>query len=568
MPKALNLDLTLIENQLCRERLEPPGELPWLEESYRTPEAFWQALKLTQDPFLALPGKSTPFEKYDFYHDIIVRNQQNSGPAFLWYDSVLGWQEISYPDLGARANRKAAAWTRFGVQAGQKVCILYPLGVEYVVSLLAALKLGLTVSILPPGGKRFLHRRLEVLAPDHIVTDEMYFSLLPAWADNIVQEGELAEEINTKAEHSHTYPSGGVMALLFDPCSQESHIPRELTSDATYLCPLRDGIIALGLRPGHIIAAPGFHFLETQPGLLLACLLNGGTYLHLELDDMARNPELLTAHPIRVIGVSSRVRDTLLDKPVKFEKPWHYWFRNPAESPDVEQWQSFIEALGLEEVFSGNVKYDVALGGCSLFSIKRKGQVHFHVLPSAGVQWALCDPAGDDLESLADYGRFCAVAPGREDGEKTTSASILAKNRKQWLFLGSRVSGRAGRNYPRAEILEAIQTLPYCSCCSIADIPPFGPGVDPAFVLLVFTGGKTGVGEAAVAKEILSAIEREMGNEFFPDRIQFFPLYPRYGSDGTVDHDWCRDQYLTGGLFRKSREETYRCLAQLRQYLA
>ncbi len=568
MTKGLNLDLALIENQLCKERLELPGELGWLEESYRTPEVFWQALRHTQDAFFPLPGKSIPFEKYDFYHDIVIRNQQNTDPAFRWYDSVLGWQEISYSQLGASANRKAAAWTRLGLQAGQKLCIVYPLGLSYVVSLLAALKIGLTVSFLPPGGKRFLQRRLESLAPDHIVTDEMYFSLLPAWGDHIVPQGESAEETDTDSEHSHTYPSGDVVALLFDPCSQEPHVPMELTSDAAYLCPVRDGIIALGLRPGHIVAAPGFHFLETQPGLILACLVNGGTYLHLEPEDITRDPELLTAHPIRVMGVTSQVRDTLLEKPVKFEKPWYYWFRNPAESPDMEQWQLFIETLGLEEVFSGNVKYDVALGGCSLFSIRRKGQAHFHVLPSAGVPWALTDPAGGDFEALAEYGVFCPVAPGKEEGEYTAGTSILAKSRRQWLFLGSRVSGRAGRNYPWTEILEAIESLHYCSCCSIVKIPPFGPSGDPAFALLVFTGGKEGVGKAAVTKEIFNAIEREMGNEFFPDRIQFFPLYPRRDSDGIVDHDWCRDQYLTGALFRKSREETYWCLSQLRQYLS
>jgi len=562
----LNLNLSIIENELCRERLEVAGELPWLEESYRAPEAFWQALKHTQDAFFPWPGKSTPFENYDFFHDIVVRNQRNSWPAFRWYDSVLGWQKIAYSELGTLVNRKAGAWTRLGIQPGQKLCIICALGVEYAVSLLAALKIGLTVSFLPPQGKRFLHRRLEMLAPDHIVTDEMYFSLLSAWLDQVVREGESAEE-TTDPERSHTYPSGAVMALLFDPSGQEPHIPRELTSDAAYLCPARDGIIALGLRPGQTLAAPGFHFLETQPGLLLACLLNGGTYLHLEPDDIARDPELLTAHPINVIGVTHEVREILLRKPLEFSKPWYYWFRNPAESPDIEQWQHFIETTGLEEVYSGNVKYDVAAGGCSLFSIRRKGQVHLDVLPSAGVPWGLADPATDDVESLGEYGVFSPVVLGREGSEQAPLGSMVAKSHNAWLFLGSRVSGRAGRTYPRTEILEAIRSLPYCSHCSIVEVPALGTGA-PVFVLIVFTGGKTGVREAEVTKEILNALEREMGSEFLPDRIQFFPLYPRRDSAGNLDHDWCRDQYLTGGLFRKLRDETYRYLTQLREYLS
>jgi hypothetical protein len=115
--------------------------------------------------------------------------------------------------------------------------------------------------------------------------------------------------------------------------------------------------------------------------------------------------------------------------------------------------------------------------------------------------------------------------------------------------------------------LQAIGGLPECAYSSLVEAPLFGSGGDPAFALLLFIGGKTGVEQAAVRSAILRVIERDMGKEFFPDRIHFFPLYPRREGEGIVDHDWCRDQYLTGGLFRKSREETYLCLAQLREYL-
>jgi len=301
--------------------------------------------------------------------------------------------------------------------------------------------------------------------------------------------------------------------------------------------------------------------------MLFACLLNGGTYLHLELDDIAENPELLSGQQIRVMGVSRQLRDTLLHKPVKFGKPLYYWFRNPSESHDIDLWQQFLETLELEETYSGNIKFDAALGGCSLFSIKRQGQANLQVLPSAGVPWGLADPAGGDVDSVGDYGAFSPATLGGAEGERTALGSIIAKGHKEWLFVGSRVSGRAGRTYPRSEVLEAIRGLPECAYCSIVEAPLFGRGGDPAFALLLFIGGKKGVEQAAVRSAILRVIERSMGKEFFPDRIHFFPLYPRGEGEGSVDQDWCRDQYLTGGLFRKSREETYLCLAQLREYL-
>jgi hypothetical protein len=561
------LNISMIERQLCVERLEAPGKLAWLEKSYRDPLAFWQALKHTQDSSLPYPGKSTPFGNYDFYHDIVVRNQQNKAPAFCWHDRLTGWQKISYSRLGALVSRKEVVWLKHGVQPGQKVCIVLPLEVKYVVSLLTALKLGLTFSSLPPQGNLFLQNRLEALSPEFIATDEMYLSMLAPWRDSIIPEETVGEDSTTPSEHSHSYATGDIVSLCFDPSSETPQAPKEVTSDAAYLCPLRDGSIALGIRPGDVLAAPGFHFLETQPGLLMACLLNGGTYLHLEADDVAENPQLLSEQPIRVLGVSRRLRDILLEKPVKLGKPLYYWFRNPAESMDIELWQRFVEISELENVYSGNVKHEAILGGCSLFSVKRQGQTHSQVLPAAGVPWGLADPGSGEVGAYGDFGAFCPATPGQENGEKTAVASILTRSSEGWLFVGSRVSGRTGRTYPVDEILVAISNLPHCSHCCVVEVPAFGPDVEPTFALLLFVGGRTGVDQASVRKEVLATIAREMGREFFPNRIQFFPLYPRGDGEGNVDHDWCRDQYLMGALFRKSREEMYRSLAQLREYL-
>lgn len=566
MPDGFSHSLNI--NQLFVDGFDPPGELTWLEESYQDPKGFWLTIKQAQDASLPWPGKSSPFEHYDFYHDIIIRNQDNMAPALRCYDPLAGWQEISYAELGAIAARKETIWMRSGVQPNQTVCIVLPLGVKYVASFLTAMKIGLIVSCLPPQGKLFLQNRLEALDPDYIVTDDLYVALLPAWHSRILPEDTVGEDIHINPEHSHTYPSGAIFGRCFDPSSETSHLPKELTSDAAYLSPLRDGMLALGLqRPGQILAAPGFHFLETQPGLLLAVLLNGGTYLMIEPDDVAKNPELLNEHSIHTMGVSAQIRDVLLKKPVAFSEPWNFWFRNPAESSDMEQWHSFIQTLGLKEVFCGNVKWDAASGGCSLFSVKRKGQAHFNVLPSAGIPWCLTDLAGGEHESLAGCGLFSTCIIGKGNGEKTTTASILAKNKSSWLFVGSRMSGKAGRHYPQAEIQEAMRILPYGSQCTIVEVPLVETGSGSAFDLLVFTGGITEDRSARATKEMMHVIEREMGKEFLPDRIHFFPLCPRRDADGNVDHAWCQDQYLTGGLMRKSQDETYRCLAQLRKCL-
>jgi hypothetical protein len=562
----LNLDLTLIEKELYTKELGPSPEMKWLSESYKNPAGFWEALYSSQKPFLPLPRKSVPFKSYDFYYDIITCNLKNTEPALRWYDSLIGWQEISYSDLGELASRKTSAWIDSGVQAGQKLCIIYPLGLDLVVSLMAAFKVGLVVSLLPPLGSQFLQRRLETLAPDHIDTDDIYFSLVQAWLKHALTTDKASGKNKTHVERSYAYPSGSVAALCFDPSSKTPHIPKELTSDALYLNPLRDGNFPLGLQPGKTLAAPGFHFLETQPGLVLACLLNGGTYLHIEPDDVYEKPDLLLERPLRAMGVTGRVRNVLLENPVDAGKHWDFWFKTPAESQDIVSWQAFIETLKLKKVLAGNLKWEASLGGCSLFSLKYVGQTNMNVLPCAGLPWCLTDVSGSNLETATDYG-VLSVAPLGMEGEKTATLNIIAKDRNEWYFIGSQQPSRAGRFYPLSEVLETLLDLPFGSCGSIVEVPASGSDSVSRFVLLVFLGARTDVDKAEVSKKIHDGIEVKMGKEFLPDSIRYFSLYPKRGPDGAVDHDWCRFQYLTGALFRKSRQDIFTCLTLLREHI-
>lgn len=565
MPEGLNL--AAIESELSTEDLEETGRMAWLEDSYQNSKNFWQAVKTTNDSFFKIPGKSIPYHHYDFYHDIIIRNQPNNPIAFCWYDSTSGWHKVSYSELGALASKKAVTWINSGVQPGDKLCIVYPLGIQLVISMLAAFKIGLVISILPPLGKKFIKTRMENLSPDHIESDEIFCPMLKPWESMILPAMRSVKNSNTNNENSYAYPSGSVIGLFFDPSSPTPHIPKELPCDAAYLCPMRDGLLALGLRPGQIVAAPGFHFLETYPGLILAALLNGVTFLHVEPEDIKIKPELLTDHPVRSMGISTGIRDILVNHPISLDKPWNRWFRNPHESFDINQWQHFIKTLKIEDVSAINLKWDAAFGGCSLFSPKIKGKAHLRILPSAGTSWALMDLAGSGQESFSDYGIFSVTPAGQETEEQTATSSIIARNGNEWLFTGSNAAGRYGRHYPVEEVLETIQGIPSCSLSSVAKLPAPQLAGDLIFVLLIFTGNATDVDEAKIITEIRNTLERDMGEEFLPDRILFYPLYPRQDSDKNIDHAWCHSQFITGGLLKKSKDEIYRSITMIREHI-
>jgi hypothetical protein len=565
MPQILNT--AIIENDLRLDGQQPCGKLEWLEEGHRNTQDFWRALKSTHDSFFDISGASVLFNKYNFYHDIITRNRNNTAPALCLYDLAAGFREISYSQLGTMASAKASVWASLGLRPEESLCIIRLMGLDLIIDLLAALKAGLKVSFLPPQGKSFLERRLEALKPDHIVIDEQYLSLLSAWSDKVLTEAQAGEDTQLGLERFYVYPSGQPVFSCFDPCSHKPWLPMDITSDAAYLCGLSDGIIGLGLGPGQVYTAPGFHLLETQPALLLAGLFCGATYLHLSPEDIAADPELVTRRYIKAFGMSKSVRDILLENPVNIDNAWESWFRNPAESSDMEQWQLFVRDLKLENAYAFNLKCDAAFGGCSFFSVRRKGMAHMNVLPAPGRAWSLADPSGGDSEAIGDSGVFCLSAPGAPDEEKRSTTSLIAGSSGEWVFTGTSICSREGRSYPADEIHEILLNVLGRSnlFCSISDVSLSDTGRGSRIVLLVFKGSRADIDETVLTSKIRGTIAEEMGNEFQPDRIVLFSIYPRFLSDKEVDHDWCRSQYLTGGLSRRSRGEIFRCITRLRE---
>jgi hypothetical protein len=564
MPQILNT--AAVENDLRLEAQQPCGKLEWLEESYREPGEFWRALKGAFDARGAAPGASSLFSKYNFYHDIVIRNLHNPTPALSWYDLATGYRNISYKELGNMAAAKAGFWVRRGLKAGNTLCIIRTMGLEMAVELLAALKIGCRISFLLPQGKGYLQRRVAALKPDYIVTDELYHPLLSAWSKMILVEGDLKGVVPLEEERVFTYPSGQAVFLCFNPHGPDFYVPMTITSDAAYLCALRDGLIALGLGPGTMYTAPGFHCMEICPSLLLAGLLCGATYLHLSPKVIAARPELIMDQSIKAFGVSKKVRDILLEKQAQAGDSWECWFRNPAESQDMDQWHYFIQRLKLENAYAFNLRWDAALGGCSLFSIRRKGMAHVNVMPVPGSSWCLGDLSGGDYTPPVDAGAYSISAPGAPEKEERATADIIVKNGHEWIFAGINACHREGRIFPVSEVLDTLKVMEarYNFSFSFVDVPQIDPGIGHRAVLLIFRGAKTGFDDAVLLSHIRSLITQEIGDEFQPDKIEGFPLYPRFLQDAEVDHQWCHSQYLSGSLFRKSRGEIFQCITRLR----
>lgn len=535
----------------------------WLAASYRAPSAFFAELLASHAEFSSVRPKSVVGERYDLFHDIVLRNLAGGAPALRWFGSDLRPQELSYRQLAFKASARATAWRKAGAEPGQVVCVLRPEGSDWFISVVAALKCGLVLSILPVLGRQFVTSRLASLAPDHLDVDPLYVARLGVDRAIVLPCETSVDDDAAALERSESYAAGAPAAMLFDPTCEDAQVPRAVSSDALYLASVRDGALALKLRPGDAFAAPGMPLLELQPSAALAVLARGATYVHLTVEEVERSPELLLAARLRTVGISPEVREVLLAAPARTAPTWGAWFRQLAGIESLERWSELIAVAQLGEATALNLRWHAAAGGCVLMSAGARGVVDFEVLPSPGAPWTLADLQRGDVESGVGHGRFRSLLPGADDSQLATPL-VVARHRRGWAFVGTTAQGPRGRYYPTEEANLALRGVAPGCVVSACVRPAMGAEADAQVVILVFVGAAAKVDEAALVRAVRDRLVDELGPAYAPEQVACYPLVPRRDDAGEIDHSWCRDEYLSGGLARKARDEMYRALSELR----
>ncbi|MDY7233063.1 AMP-binding protein [Hyalangium rubrum] len=534
------------------------GPPRWLRESWEDPEGFFVALRAAHAGRSAVQPKSQPGQHYDLFHDLVLRHFDSDRVALRAYDKLRGWQTLSYRQLHDRASRRSAEWAEQGVKPGAKVCLIYNVGVEQVISLLAALQLGACVSLLPTRGMSFVPHRLEILQPDHIAAEPHQVPLFEGFEKLLLRGRGVA----TPRFSSHVYEPDEPVGLLFSPLADPPDTPVPLTAAQAWQGALCDGMLTFGLGVGDHLAAPGLHFLQHQPALLFAALLRGATFLHLELEDLERDPTPLYTHPIHTMGVCPELREILLKSRSGSLAKVSLWFRSPEEPLDWKSWRDWVRQCELTEAQHANVLIDAAAGGMVVGSLRRVGDIHVDASPAPGRTWTLKDINMSGQEAPGDVGVFTLLP----DEERPPGHVVLSRVRDQHLYAATRDVRREGRVYPAAEVVTALQDMPFSAGASVFPVPTGGLQ-GHSYVLLVFTGAELPAVTAREAgtrrEQIRQHLELQLGAEYLPDRIEFFPLYPRMAKKG-LDDAWCRSQYETGALHRKSNHPIFRAITGVR----
>lgn len=560
--------------------LETPSteaQAAFLTESWDAPTDFPTALR----GWLVETGrpefKSDALHGTALYYDSVERHLGRNRAAIHWHDSRLGpesWRVLSYDELHARCTLRASSWAEQGLKPGSGLCVVLPPGVENIVSILAGFRLGCVVTTIEPIGVDYIANRIGAISPDHVSTHDYYKPLLKDLADLVLRPDGVDARSGT---YSHTYAPGEPCARLLSPLRRARQTPVELSGDDAAAGALRDGAITYALRPGDALAAPGFDAEQHQPALLLAALHAGAAFVHIPDADVLRDPSLLDAHPLRSLGMTSRMCNALLERGRAKKHAWDHVFKNPEEPMDWEAWRMLIEAHDLADVAFSNVVVEAASGGALLCSARRSGKDHLsffmNVAPAAGRPWTLLDFSRSGQRSVADVGVFAPMRgePGEEAPMDDGYIALGRRFGRSYLYGGTVEPRRSGRVYPIPEVLAALEDCPFLDAASVTTVPAGGATLEQRFVLLGFVGDEPDSHferhrEARTA-ELMRMLATRLGGGLLPDDIELFPLLARR-REGSVDHEWCERQYTSGALYLKSRAPAFRRVAALRAAVA
>jgi hypothetical protein len=551
--------------------LHGDAALGWIAETQRFPSSFARALEHQARALGVAPAKSDPAIGFDLYYDLVARHLGRGHRALRCYHRAAlsgagRWDDLSFDELHARCSYRASWWATLGIGPGSLICVVFPFGVEFAVSLLAALRLGAVVSWLEPQGPDFLIRRLTASPPQHIAAHPFTARQLGEFAKLVIAPDALAPLPET---YSHTYGPGETCLQLWSPLRTPSDTAVPVPADAVYLGALRDGLACLALRPGDQLAAPGFHPLQHQPAIGFAAWILGAGYVELGEQEAIRDPALLGDTPLRTMGVTPGVRDAYLHSHRGRRPPWDHIVRNPEEPCDWEAWRGFLEGCDLGEVAISNLVVEAAAGGALLCSARRPGaQALAHlqdVMPAPGRPWQLIDFTRTGQPSPADCGVYARTV---DDKPVEPRYLVLARRGAAYLYGGAIEPRRVGRVYPSDEVLAVAARAGWLDGAAVVPVISGGAASETRFVLIGLTGDEPPAAAAAAhdrrCRELRERISAGLGAELVPDAIALFSLYARR-SDGELDPGWIQAQYLGGLLFRKAEMPVFQRLAALRR---
>ena len=436
-----------------------PTFFDWMEETYSNPYPFWEGLfKLPQKDYPS-PSKSTPFIEYDFYHEAILKNLSKDQIALkiLSEDGEECW---SYIKIHQAVNQQLPKWS----DVGNKVALILPYGIDYIVALLTAIRLKKEFIVLPIHdpllGKELLSKHLSNFQPSNIVTTEPFQEEVSNLAKIPIHILSIETPLSTE-ENRETFPYSTGEPFLWG-----------LSVDHFFLSYYRDAFITLRLKKGVSWAQPLTSPSLIEPAMTLTALFGGTTLIYVPDSILIAHPKRIAKEEVSVLGVSSRLQKLWTHAPgaPSSVKLWH---KSPLASNPYD-WITFMEQNKLTKMRQADLHFSPKEGGITLMSKPKVYRGLSPITQNLGIPWTL-------KGTREDWGTFMIERDLPEIPKLT-----LARMGNEWNLYGGTEPIYHESFYPVKNVEDAIRSLSFILAPCI--IPEKHPKdlLSHAITLLIF----------------------------------------------------------------------------------
>ncbi len=532
-----------------------------INQSYHEFELFWNSVWALHSSISPNPSKSLLNTQYDFYYDCILRHPE-SHIAFSQIEEggfVTSW---SYKKLHRCINYQLKKWLKQPPKPQTFAAIIISPGIEFVIALMAALRLGLIICCLSPQSL--------CLSPSHLssLLNKLQLDLIISKKplEHITTPTLLIEDLRESDEDplidSYLYPAEQTLQFSLALHRKEPYIFLPLDAHTTYLQALRDGLLALNLKPETPWITPFACPLLHEPWQTLASLLCGAHLMHVTDETLINDPLILKDKKPHHVHFSRQLLNLWTKDPGCPSKSLKSFSISPTDLR-FPFWKSLIQINDLEKIPSFQALIDNSLGGITLLSKPTTHCPDLYLKPSFGTPWQFKNFNKSPIGSLSQT----LLSPPNIQKE---SNYLLSQINDDFLLVSTDKPAKEGITLPLNHLEQTLSSLPFVKSCLIYPTSKPHDSTNSHLTYLIFVDpAKNDISETTKqswSQQIHSLITEHIGSIFTPDHIEYFFLIPKM-TGSLPDRTWCLNQYSSGLLSKKNKTQVYQLLSILKKLI-
>lgn len=505
-------------------------------------------------------------KSYDFYSDCIFRHIGKNFIAFTEY-SATKIESWTYEQLHKFVCTELKKWKKKEIHNSNLVILLVPFGLSFIIAMLCCISLGIAFFFLPINSPFLSLEQIEIqvkkINPDYIISEK----ILSDFQSNEINIHIIKPEITIDDNNdffSISYQPKKCLYKCLAMYRQEFMPLVSLSAKEVYHQILSDGLLLFNLKEKYTWLTPLDNTLVEQPYKILSSLFHGANFKYFSEHLLMDNPNLLEKEKVHILGVSSRLRELLIEKPCNLSGVG-FWYTNPLNQ-NYQSWVNFTEKNKLKKVVKANILIDSSFGGVNFFTQKSLEIIDPYIFPKIASQNLKTPLSLKESESFDQPFIYHPISHF-EDNQNPKSNLFLYSTPSQFFFAGCEKPTKKGCVLPIEEIENYLNLHPLIERSCLLLIPKSEEIFSHQIILLAFVKQNVQLDQISMLKiQIIDKITYTFGSFYIPDLIETYQLYPRY-KNNVIDRNWCRYQYLSKLLDKKNPIQAYQDIHKLKSLI-